>query len=173
MREEERRDTEETLRRETVPDIPGLGDPLGAKEAKLPPPSLDLPQVETAKKTVPPDRPASTPMDVPTTASSTSESLTTTVDLNLMKEKVPDTEGKVPDTEGKASKEELPQFILAPAFMDIVCPECGALLQGASPTNLKNRQLQHPFGDPPLGGVPCRFKGKMFKTPVVRIDLLY
>ncbi len=164
MREEERRDTEETLRRETVPDIPGLGDPLGAKEAKLPPPSLDLPQVETAKKTVPPDRPASTPMDVPTTASST-ESLTTTMDLNLMKEKAPDTEGEV-------SKEALPQFILAPAFMDIVCPECGALLQGASPTNLKNRQLQHPFGDPPLGGVPCRFKGKMFKTPVVRIDLL-
>jgi len=163
MREEERRETAK---------VPGLGDPLGVKEEnprhppKPLPPNQDNPQVETAKKTVPPDRPAS-PMDVPTTASSTSESLTTTMDLNLMKEKVPDTEGKV-------SKEEpsLPQFILAPAFMDIVCPECGALLQGASPTNLKNRQLQHPFGDPPLGGVPCRFKGKMFKTPVVRIDLL-
>ena len=89
------------------------------------------------------------------------------MDMNVMKEKVPGTEGKV-------SKQEpsLPQFILAPAFMDIVGRECGALLQGASPTNLKNRQLQHPFGDPPLGGSPCRFKGKMFKTPVVRIDLL-
>lgn len=170
MREEERR--------ETVPtDIPGLGDPLAARDAlipkgepaenprhppKLPPPNQDQPQVEKAAMEAPK---GAKPMDVPTTASS-SESSTTTMDLN-MKAK--------PDPAGEVTKEEeasLPQFILAPAFMDIVCPECGALLQGASPTNLKNRQLQHPFGDPPLGGVPCRFKGKMFKTPVVRVDLL-
>ena len=100
-----------------------------------------------------------------TKTASSSDSPTTTVDLNLMKTEV--------STESpKQTEPSLPQFILAPAFMDIVCPECGALLQGASPTNLKNRQLQHPFGDPPLGGVPCRFKGKLFKTPVVRIDLL-
>ncbi len=164
MREEERR--------ETVPtDVPGLGDPLAPKEEnprhppKMPspnPPSQDNPQVETAKMEAPKK---TVPMDVPTTASS-SESATTTMDLNLMKAK--------PDPAGEVTKEEpsLPAFILAPAFMDIVCPECGALLQGASPTNLKNRQLQHPFGDPPLGGVPCRFKGKLFKTPLVRIDLL-
>lgn len=158
MREEERR--------ETVPtDVPGLGDPLAAAKEnprhppKMPPPNQ--PQVETAKM----EAPKTVPMDVPTTASS-AESSTTTMDLNLMKAK--------PEPAGEVTKEEpsLPAFILAPAFMDIVCPECGALLQGASATNLKNRQLQHPFGDPPLGGVPCRFKGKIFKTPLVRIDLL-
>jgi len=157
MREEERR--------ETVPT--GLGDPLAAAEEnprhppKMPPPNP--PNQELPPEARVARDPKTTPMDVPTTASS-SENSTTTVDLNLMK----------PDTVEEASKEEpsLPQFILAPAFMDIVCPECGALLQGASPTNLKNRQLQHPFGDPPLGGSPCRFKGRLFKTPVVRIDLL-
>ena len=155
MREEERPVSTEA--RVLIPKSDILAE--NPRHQPKPPPNQDLPQVEKAK-----EEPKTTPMDVPTTASST-DSLTTTMDLNLMKEKVPDTEGKV-------SKEELPQFILAPAFMDIVCPECGALLQGASPTNLKNRQLQHPFGDPPLGGSPCRFKGKMFKTPVVRIDLL-
>lgn len=117
------------------------------------PPSQDLPQGEKAAGAT-----------AVTRTASSSDSPTTTVDLNLMKAEVPDTEAPkiVP----------LPTFLLAPAFMDIVCPECGALLQGASSTNLKNRQLQHPFGDPPVGGVPCRFKGKIFKTPVVRIDLL-
>lgn len=125
---------------------------------KMPPPN---PQVETAKM----EAPKTVPMDVPTTASS-SETATTTMDLNLMKAQPDPAAGEAPKIE------PLPTFLLAPAFMDIVCPECGALLQGASSTNLKNRQLQHPFGDPPVGGVPCRFKGKIFKTPVVRIDLL-
>jgi len=103
-----------------------------------------------------------------TTTASSSDSPTTTMDLNMKKAEPDKAAGEGP----KDTKPELPQFILAPAFMDIVCPECGALLQGASPTNLKNRQLRHPFGDPPLGGVPCRFKGRLFKTPLVRIDLL-
>lgn len=158
--------------RDLAPDAP-----VEARDALLPkgeerhppkderhPPKMPPPNPPGEKAAM--EAPKTTPMDVPTTASS-SETATTTMDLDLMKAK--------PDPAGTVTKEEepsLPQFILAPAFMDIVCPECGALLQGASPTNLKNRQLQHPFGDPPLGGSPCRFKGRLFKTPVVRIDLL-
>jgi hypothetical protein len=159
MREEERRQISTEARDALIPQ----GEPVEVENPRHPPkmPPPNQPQVETAKM----EAPKTTPMDVPTTASS-AESSTTTMDLNLMKAK--------PEPAGEVTKEEssLPAFILAPAFMDIVCPECGALLQGASPTNLKNRQLQHPFGDPPLGGVPCRFKGRMFKTPVIRVDLL-
>jgi len=155
--------------RDLAPDAPAVD----AREALIPkgeerhppkderhPPKMPPPNLPQGEKAAAPVEKATA---VTTTASS-SDSPTTTVDLNLMKPEVPDTEAP--------KVEPLPTFILAPAFMDIVCPECGALLQGASPTNLKNRQLQHPFGDPPLGGVPCRFKGKLFKTPVVRIDLL-
>lgn len=174
MREEERQVSTEA-RDALIPKGEPAENPR--HPPKLPPPNQDQPQVAVrattlgaavmedavAKKAAMEAPKAKAPMDVPATASSATESPTTTVDLNLMK---PDT------TEEVAKEEPLPQFILAPAFMDIVCPECGALLQGASPTNLKHRQLQHPFGDPPLGGSPCRFKGRLFKTPVVRIDLL-
>jgi hypothetical protein len=163
MREEERR--------ETVTDVPSLGDPLApageARDALIPKGDVrQPPKDERHPPKMPPPNPQVEKATAVTTTASSSDSPTTTVDLNLMKAEVPDTEAP------KNTEPELPQFILAPAFMDIVCPECGALLQGASPTNLKNRQLRHPFGDPPLGGTPCRFKGRLFKTPVVRIDLL-
>lgn len=154
MREEERRSPDAPIeaRDALIPQGEERHPPKDERHPpKMPPPNL--PQGEKAAVAT-----------AVTTTASSSDSPTTTVDLNLMKAEVPDTP--------KNTEPSLPQFILAPAFMDIVCPECGALLQGASATNLKNRQLQHPFGDPPLGGVPCRFKGKIFKTPLVRIDLL-
>jgi len=154
MREEERRRPDAPLTAGVDPAENPRHPPKDERHPpKMPPPNQALAQKEKVEA----------PMDVPTTASS-SEASTTTMTMEVPT--------AVPTDAGEKKEEPLPQFILAPAFMDIVCPECGTLLQGASPTNLKNRQLQHPFGDPPLGGVPCRFKGKMFKTPVIRVDLI-
>ncbi len=65
-----------------------------------------------------------------------------------------------------------PSFIEASIFPDAYCPLCGQKLSGNSKTGFKQAFYTHPFSPSITLGRPCELKGKQFRAPVARMEIV-
>jgi len=65
-----------------------------------------------------------------------------------------------------------PSFIEASIFPDAYCPLCGQKLSGNSKTGFKQAFYVHPFSPSISLGKPCELKGKKFRAPVARMEIV-